>query len=68
MSLEDNPANPDRDITEVGVMRRYDRANLMAIATSNRIVFESLSDIPRMVKEIKALKEELEALKGKNGE
>ena len=52
---EDNPANPNRDMSDFAVMRRYTEANLMAIVTSSSTVFNSLADIPRLIKERKEL-------------
>lgn len=61
MSLdEDNPVNPNRDMSDFAVMRRYTEANLMAIVTSSHVVFNSLADIPRLVKERKELLTQLE--------
>lgn len=63
---EDSPANPKKDMSEHAVMRRYERANLMAIVTTSRFVFESLADIPKLVDERKELLTELKKYRSVN--
>lgn len=59
MSLEDSPMNPFKNHNLDAVMGRYEKANLMTIVTSSRIVFESLADIPRLVARIRELEKAL---------
>lgn len=51
--------NRNRDNTLEEILKRYDKANRMAIVTSSRVVFDSLQDIPFLVALIKKLEQDI---------
>jgi len=47
------------DYSPEAIRRRYDRANELAVVTSDRITFSSVQDVLYLLKKVKELEEKL---------
>ena len=52
----------DRNMSDDAILGRYSKANATSILCMDRIVFESLMDIPRLIDERKILLTKIEEL------
>jgi hypothetical protein len=56
---KDSPLSSEKDFSEDAIMERHNKAAMAAIVNHNAVVFNSLSDIPYLLKLVKSLKEQL---------